>query len=57
MEIFRYSRNVYGQSTLEGVSFELVWVFIGVAAVIIVGHLLWSLFARPPGGGKERSNA
>ena len=42
MEIFRYSRNVYGQSTLEGMSFELVWVFIGAAMVIIVGHLLWS---------------
>lgn len=46
MEIFRYSRNVYGQSTLEGMSFELVWVFIGVAAVVIVGHLAWSFFTR-----------
>jgi hypothetical protein len=46
MELFRYSRNVYGQSTLEGMSFELVWVFIGVAAIIIVGHLLWSFVTR-----------
>ena len=48
MELFRYTRNVYGQSTLEGMSFELVWVFIGVAAVIIVGHLAWSLRVRTP---------
>lgn len=49
MEIFRYSRNVYGQSTLEGMSFELVWVFIGLAAAIIVGHLLWSWFSNKTG--------
>ena len=49
MEIFRYSRNVYGQSTLEGVAFELVWVFIGLAAAIIVGHALWSFVTRKPG--------
>lgn len=48
MQLFRYSRNVYGQSTLEGMSFELVWVFIGAAALIIVGHLLWSFFTRKP---------
>ncbi len=43
MELFRYSRNVYGQSTLEGMAFELVWVFIGAAAVIIVTHFLYKL--------------
>jgi hypothetical protein len=46
MELFRYSRNVYGQSTLEGMAFELVWVFIGVAAAIIVTHLAWSFITR-----------
>ena len=46
MELFRYSRNVYGQSTLEGMAFELVWVFIGVAALIIAVHLAWSFFSR-----------
>ena len=48
MEIFRYSRNVYGQSTLEGVSFELVWLFIGAAMLVIVGHLVWSFATRKP---------
>ena len=46
MEIFRYSRNVYGQSTLEGMSFDLVWVFIGVAVVVVIGHFLWAFIAR-----------
>lgn len=49
MEIFRYSRNVYGQSTLEGMSFELVWLFIGVATALIVGHLLYAFVTRKPG--------
>jgi hypothetical protein len=49
MEIFRYSRNVYGQSTLEGMSFELVWLFIGAAAAIIVCHMIWAHFTRKPG--------
>jgi hypothetical protein len=46
MDIFRYSRNVYGQSTLEGMSFELIWIFIGVAAVVIIVHLLWAFVTR-----------
>ena len=48
MEVFRYSRNVYGQSTLEGVAFELVWVFIGLAAAVIAAHLIWSFVRRKP---------
>ncbi len=52
MEVFRYSRNVYGQSTLEGIAFELVWVFIGIAAVIIIGHFLYKLVSGKPGGNK-----
>ena len=46
MELFRYSRDVYGQRTLEGVDFELVWIFIGAAAVVIVAHLVWAFIAR-----------
>jgi len=49
VEIFRYSRNVYGQTTLEGMAFELVWLFIGIAAVVIVGHLLYKWISGRPG--------
>jgi len=47
MEIFRYSRNVYGQQILEGINFDLLWVFAGVSAVIIIGHLVFSLIRKP----------
>lgn len=43
MQLLIDNRNVYGQQTLEGISFELVWVSIRVAAVIIVGLLLFKL--------------
>lgn len=43
MELLRYSRNVYGQTTLEGISYELLWVFGGGAAAIIILHLLYKL--------------
>lgn len=43
MESFRYSRDVHSQSTLEGISFELAWVFIAAAALLIVTHLLYRL--------------
>jgi hypothetical protein len=50
MELFRYSRNVYGQQVLEGISFDLIWLFIGAATTIIIGHLVYKLF-----GGKAHN--
>ncbi len=41
MELFRYSRDVYGQRILEGISWDLFWVVIGLAAAGIVGHLVF----------------
>ncbi|MDX2144395.1 MAG: hypothetical protein SFV19_13650 [Rhodospirillaceae bacterium] len=38
MELFRYSRNAWGQTTLEGVSFELFWVFLGAALAVVAIH-------------------
>jgi hypothetical protein len=46
MDIFRYSSNAYGQQVLGGISFDLIYVFVGVAAVIIVGHFLYKLFIK-----------
>ena len=43
MQLLIDNRNVSGQQTLEGISFELVSVSIRVATVIIVGHLLFKL--------------
>jgi hypothetical protein len=41
VELFRYSRDVYGQQTLEGMSWDLFWVFLGLAVATIVGHMIF----------------
>ncbi|MDX2221500.1 MAG: hypothetical protein SFV21_02050 [Rhodospirillaceae bacterium] len=50
MEIFRYSRNAWGQTTLEGMSFELFWVFLGAAVAAVAIHAVVMAFK---GGGKR----
>ena len=42
MELFRYTRDMYGQETLQGISWDLLPVFAGIAAVIIIAHLTYS---------------
>lgn len=57
MELFRVSRNLYGQETLVGVSWDLLWWFVGAGAAFIVAHAVWMAFRRsraraaPKGGG------
>ena len=43
MEIFRYTRDVYGQETLEGISWDLLPVAIGVGILVIIGHAVFRL--------------
>ena len=50
MEILRYGRDVYGRETLEGASWDLVWVFAAAGAAIIVVHLLYRWFFAPTAG-------
>ena len=45
MEVFRYSSNAWGQRVLEGISWDLLPVFISVGLVTIVVHLLYMRFA------------
>ena len=42
MEVFRVRTDVYGQSVLEGLNWDLIWVFVGAAAAIILVHLVIS---------------
>jgi hypothetical protein len=49
MEIFRMSRDVYGQETLEGISWDLLPVAVGIGLLVIVGHVIYSLVR-----GKEK---
>lgn len=46
MEVFRVSTDVYGQETLKGLSWDLLWPFVIGAAAIIVIHLIVS-WLRP----------
>jgi len=49
MEIFRVRQDVYGQNVLEGLNWDLIWVFAGLAVAVILVHLL--VTGR---GGKSR---
>ena len=42
MELLRYTRDMYGQETLQGISWDLLPVFAGAAALVIVAHLIYS---------------
>jgi hypothetical protein len=46
MEIFRITRNAWGQETLEGISWDLLPVAAGLGVAIIVGHLAWRALRR-----------
>ena len=46
MEIFRVRQDVYGQSVLEGLNWDLIWVFVGVAIAVILIHRLAAAFGR-----------
>ena len=41
MEIFRITRNAWGQEALEGISWDLLPVAFALGLAIIVGHLVW----------------
>ncbi len=47
MELLRYSRNAWGQATLEGVAWDLLPVFFGLAVAFIVVHALIAHFLSP----------
>ncbi len=46
MELFRYSKDMYGQETLLGISWDLLPLFAGAAALVIVGHLVYSMATK-----------
>lgn len=40
MEILRYTKDVFGQKMLVGVSWDFLWVPVALAAVVIAAHLV-----------------
>lgn len=45
MDFFRVSRNVWGQETLQGVSWDLLPVFFWAGVAIIAGHAAYCWLA------------
>ena len=41
IELFRRTQNPWGQDVLIGVSWDLMWTAIVLAALFLVGHALW----------------
>lgn len=50
MEIFRTTRDAWGQETLEGVSWDLLPIAFWLGVAIIVGHLIWRAIQKSRGG-------
>ena len=56
MDILRYKSNAWGQQVLEGVSWDLVWIFAVAGLVSIVVHVLylgWRKKLRSRNAGKN----
>ena len=49
MEILRFSRDVYGREVLAGMSWDLIGVFFGLGAAVIVVHALYRWLFAPRG--------
>ena len=47
MELFRVSRDIYGREVLQGMSWDLLWVFFGLGCALIVLHAFYRLFLAP----------
>ena len=47
MELFRVSRDAYGREVLQGLSWDLIWVFFAAGVALIVVHALYRLFLAP----------
>lgn len=55
MEIFRYGHDAWGQVVVNGLSWSLLPVAFGIAAAVIVIHLLVRAFGRSAQRGPGRT--
>jgi hypothetical protein len=55
VEIFRITRNAWGQETLEGISWDLLPVAFGLGVAFIIGHLVWRALRRKRNAGRGTS--
>jgi hypothetical protein len=47
VELLRFSRDAYGREILQGMSWDLLWLFFGLGCALIVGHALYRLLLAP----------
>ena len=47
MELLRYNQDVFGQKMLVGMNWEVLWVPVAAAAVVILLNLLFRFIRRP----------
>ncbi len=47
MDFLRTSRDMYGQETLQGISWEMIPLFVGAAVAFIVVHALFQALWMP----------
>jgi hypothetical protein len=47
VELFRVSRDVYGREVLQGMSWDLLWLFVALGAALIAIHALYRLILAP----------
>ncbi len=47
MELFRVNRNAWGQEILVGISWDLIWLFVGAGLLGIAAHFLYLRFGTP----------
>lgn len=41
MELFRVEQDAWGQETLVGVSYDLLWLFAAAGLAFIIGHMIY----------------
>ena len=41
MELLRYTRDAWGQTVLEGMSWDLFWPFVGSGVAFILFHIVY----------------
>ncbi len=50
MNLLRFGHDAYGETVLNGVSWDLLPVAFWAGVAVIVGHLVWRALRRRSGG-------
>ena len=46
MEFLEYKSNAWGQRVLEGVSWDVIWLFVATGVVVIAIHSVYVVWCR-----------